>query len=230
MNKKFEVLNNKNLIKKGSKVESFLKNTCDSFVDEVRQASIDLGEHPLKYREQSLKSYLLPAMNKITKRTLMEVYFNSGDIESGIMDKRNFADFYSLDEDMKNRYITEVKHSWHTFGQKKLRKDTIDKWNKVNEQIERLVENSDAVKEYVDKNGTIYCVSMIILVTYKVENPKAKTHLEYETLKEIILNEIGKTEVEWIYSWDVGTDLEDKKDEYNYEYPTVTLIGKVCKL
>ncbi len=118
MNKKFEVLNNKKLIKKGSKVEEFLKSACDSFFDELIEAKKDLGEHPLKYREQAIKSYLLPALNKVSKRTLMEVYFNSGKPDSDVKDKRNFADFYSLDNERENRYIIEVKHSWHTFGQK----------------------------------------------------------------------------------------------------------------
>ena len=198
MNRKFEVLNNKNLIKKGSKVEAFLKSACDSFFDELIEARKDLGEHPLKYREQSIKSYLLPALNKVSKRTLMEVYFNTGSPDSEIKDKRNFADFYSLDEERENRYIIEVKHSWHTFGQKKLRKDTIDKWEVVNGQLDRLFENRETVKKFVDKNGSLYCVSMIIIVTYKEENPRSKNHLDYETFKEVVLNGIGETEVQWI--------------------------------
>ncbi len=38
---------------------------------------------------------------------------------------------------------------------KKLRKDTIDKWQVVNEQLKRLKDNRVNVQEFIDKNGTI---------------------------------------------------------------------------
>lgn len=71
---------------------------------------------------------------------------------------------------------------------------------------------------------------MVIIVTYKEENPRSKKYLDYETFKNVILEDIGEKDVHWIYWWDIGNDLQNDEDESIVEFPTVTLIGSVIKL
>lgn len=187
----------------------FIEEVCRNFIEEIQKGFEDLRENPLNYREKTMTSYLFPALNKSSKRSLMEVYYNNGE--------KNYADFYSLGKNGNTSFIIEFKHAWGD----KIDKYNINKWIKVNNQLEKLVNlGKEVLNDYIDSGKSIYGMSFYLLVNFFDKNKDMKN--ERKKVKRALSTDFG--DADWYSEWEVPTEMQEEV------YSIVTMIGKVRKL
>lgn len=187
----------------------FIKAVCISFKEELLQGFKDLNESPLHYRERKISSYLFPALNKNSKRSLMEIYYNNG--------RKNHADFFSLGKDSKSAFVIEFKHAWGD----KIDKVNIEKWKTVNEQLENLYNlDKETLNEYIHCKEFTYGISFYLLVNFFDRDFDMEK--ERKKVKEALSGEFS--DADWYCQWDVPEEMKDET------FSIVTIIGKVRKL
>lgn len=214
---------------KNQKVTEFLENYCDGIKKEIKKFYDDLGENPLQYKEQTFKSLVFPVLQKKSKRTIMEHYYLKVNQEKN---KKNFLDFYSLDKNEKCSYLIEFKHGWDNPANKKVTKTTLDHWENVKEQIEKL--DKDSVENYIDTDKEIYGLAIMNVVTYS-NNPKGIEHIYKTKPNGYSEDKIGKQlkGADWIWSWEIEKSLNKKFKESNENdatYTHLTVLAKIKKI
>lgn len=200
------------------RVENFIERVCIDFELELERTVRELGENPLCYREKTMSSFLFPALQNNSVRTLMEIYYHNG--------HRNYLDFYSLDKTRECCYLIEFKHRFWGSNQKEFDKRDLLKWDEVNEQINKL--EKETVNEYIDSQKTIYGISFYMLT---VIMPKEKSNEEIrESMIEKIQKCIPNYDWGWIYELPEILNYQDKEDNQFYKYSHIIFLGKVRKI
>lgn len=201
-------------------VKNFIERVCIDFELELERTERELGENPLRYKEKTMSSFLFPALQNNSIRTLMEAYYQNG--------SRNYLDFYSLDKTRKCSYLIEFKHCFWGNTQKEFVQRDIAKWNEVNEQIGKL--EKEIVNEYIDSDKTIYGLSLYMLT---VMVPKEEN--DNEKVEKNIIAKIKKdmSDFDWGWVYELSEDLNYVRDDSGNvinKYSHVIFIGKVKKL
>lgn len=206
---------------KDSVVTNFIERVCIDFELELERTVTELGENPLCYQEKTMSSFLFPALQQNSIRTLMEVYYNNG--------QTNFLDFYSLDKTRKCSYLIEFKHRFWGNTQKDFLKNDIAKWHQVNEQIGKL--DKKAINEYLDSDKNIYGLSLYMLT---VTVPKEET--DNNKIEKYIISKIEENMSDynwgWVYELPEALNYTNNNESDNEvdKYSHVIFIGKVTKL
>lgn len=201
-------------IKDDEILKIFLERVCLDFLVELQRCAKDLGENPMGYRERTKSSFLFPALQNNSVRTLMEVYYNNG--------ARNFVDFYSLDKTRECSYLIEFKHCFFGTKQEKLGENEKNKWEEVNKQIAKLTK--EEVNEYIDSKKTIYGISFYVL-TVADKKDKANEEIEDKVIKNI---EKEMKDFDWGWIEELPEELYyDESDEEEDRYSHIVLLGKI---
>lgn len=205
---------------KDSVVTNFIERVCIDFELELERTVTELGENPLRYKEKTMSSFLFPALQHNSIRTLMEIYYYNG--------HKNYLDFYSLDKTRKCSYLIEFKHCFWGNTQKEFVQRDIAKWEEVNKQIGKL--DKKTINEYLDSDKNIYGLSLYMLT---VMVPKDEN--DNEKVEKNIIAKIKKDmpDYDWGWVYELPEDLNYVKDDSGNiinKYSHVIFIGKVTKL
>lgn len=220
-----------------SVVEKFLERVCIDLELELRRtvSTHELGENPLCYREETLGSFLFPALNGNSIRTLMEVSYT---VTENKKEVSKFVDYYSLDKTRKCSYLIEAKHSfWQTY-KSKFYETNKKRWRIVNEQINRY--EPEIIKEYIDSEKDIYGISFYMMTVVSNKDMPQKEG-EAKILENIEKEFKGPDleEPDWIWIYTLPEELQDdvcdedgdttEEDEEEI-YSHFVILGKVRKV
>ncbi|MGL6099896.1 MAG: hypothetical protein ACRC0G_09775 [Fusobacteriaceae bacterium] len=200
-------------------VQNFIERVCIDFELELERTPIELGENPLRYREKTMSSFLFPALQNNSVRSLMEVYYNNG--------SKNFLDFYSMDKTRKCSYLIEFKHIFWGSNQIEFQKHDLSKWEKLNNQLDKLEKTS--INEYIDNDNdkTIYGISfcmLTIIAQTESENNKIEAKIKSQIKKHMPDCDWG-----WMYELPKILNYTENNEEVD-KYSHVVFLGKVKKL
>ena len=212
---KFEIIEER-YTKKDAPIK-FIENFCINLIQEIKQYYYDLEENPLKYRERTLSSVVFPAFMRTGRRAVMEVYYRKNN-------KRNFLDYYIMDSMGENSYLVEFKHGWYDGGSNKIIEFNANKWNIVNEQIEKLKNEQECVNEFIDSEKNIYGLSMYMIVS---QSDEKNQFFNYDEHKKIIIEKFE--DCEWIFVKKLA-DEHGLSELDGLYYLSITLIGKICEI
>lgn len=209
---------------KSKRVINFIERVCIDFELELERTERELGENPLCYREKTMSSFLFPALQNNSIRTLMEISYKNNE-------RDNFLDFYSLDKTRECCYLIEFKHRFWGSNQKKFHKMDIERWNNVNEQIAKL--DKETVENHIDSNKDIYGISFFMLtVCTKKENMNDEIE---KIIKGNIENDMNDYHWGWICELPKtlnyeNHDLDDEPDDESIKYSHVIFLGRVTDI
>jgi hypothetical protein len=206
------------------KSRDLLKEVARNFKKATTEFINATRDPPFAYRERQLHSILLPSISRIGKAVF---------VEQPVERKGELSDGW-LDYWIKNKsfvFFLELKHSYISFRNKKIRQITKNKWRTAWNQLK--ISDNDVEKLSMGLNPIK--ISLMVLPYYlgsREENnlePVKRSPEETENMLYNLLNEFKGPKPNWICLWELK-----KNDQGPYEvrdsfelYPCVAFIAKV---
>jgi len=155
---------------KGKKVANhLLDEVSDYFVHNCVKYIIETSEAPFSYTELQLHAMLAPALSEVTDAMLMEHPMTRNDcdneieVSNGNLNGR--LDYWCRYKGFD--FFIELKHGYSSINlmNNKIRKDNIEKWQKVDTQLKSL--EGEARRFAKDSTKGVIMISLLILTIKK---------------------------------------------------------------